>query len=226
MKKLSQAMQELGEAIRALRKGGESADGAIDDFADMGKRSNWKNPADFPQAPTRTPDGYLPTGDPVYNGPNSTAVGYDSSTMRNFDHVQPEPGVHDVVVHGEPDGTFRPGLVGTDGTGHPHDYTNPELIAQAVRDNPNYVPGQPVRLVSCHTGRVDVDPELKELNELTDRVPAGQQVADSLGVPVQAPTQAVGVPRYGDGKYVPKIANLPELPEGKWVTFWPRNTGS
>jgi hypothetical protein len=29
--------------------------------------------------------------------------------MRNFDAVKPHPGYHDVVVHGEPDGTFRPG---------------------------------------------------------------------------------------------------------------------
>ncbi|GIF22962.1 uncharacterized protein YukE [Actinoplanes tereljensis] len=212
MKKLAQAMKELGEAIRGLRKGGPRAD--------MGKRGDWKNPGDRPQTPTRPPDGYLPTGDPVYHGPNSTAVGYDSSTMRNFDHVQPEPGVHDVVVHGEPNGTFRPGVVGEDGGKYPHNYTNPEQIAQAVRDNPNYVPGQPVRLVSCHTGRVDANPDLPDL------VPAGQQVADSLGVPVTAPTQAVGVPLYGDGQYVPKIANNPKLPEGKWVTFWPRNTGS
>ncbi|WP_203733376.1 hypothetical protein [Paractinoplanes durhamensis] len=217
MKKLAQAMKELGEAIRGLRKGGK---GTADDLADMGKRSDWKNPGDRPLTPTRPPDGYLPTGDPVYHGPNSTAVGYDSSTMRNFDHVQPEPGVHDVVVHGEPNGTFRPGVVGDDGGKYPHNYTNPEQIAQAVRDNPNYVPGQPVRLVSCHTGRVDADPDLSGV------VPAGQQVADSLGVPVKAPTQAVGVPIYGDGKYVPKIANKPNLPEGKWVTFWPRNAGS
>jgi len=220
MKKLAQAMQELGDAIRALRRGGKGTDGAAGDLVDMGKRSDWKNPGDRPQPPTRPPDGYLPTGDPVYHGPTSTAVGYDSSTMRNFDHVQPEPGVHDVVVHGEPNGTFRPGVVGEDGGKYPHNYTNPEQIAQAVRDNPNYVPGQPVRLVSCHTGRVDADPNLPGL------VPAGQQVADSLGVPVTAPTQAVGVPIYGDGKYVPRIANKPDLPEGKWVTFWPRNTGS
>ncbi|SNY74061.1 WXG100 family type VII secretion target [Paractinoplanes atraurantiacus] len=213
MQKLAKAMKELGEAILALRKGGKGAD----DLVDMGKRSNWKNPGDRPQAPSRPPDGYLPTGDPVYHGPNSTAVGYDSSTMRNFDHVEPKPGVHDVVVHGEPNGTFRPGVVGEDGGKYPHNYTSPEQIAQAVRDNPNYVPGQPVRLVSCHTGRVDADPDLPGL------VPAGQQVADSLGVPVEAPTQAVGVPIYGSGKYVPRIANKPELPEGKWVTFWPRD---
>jgi hypothetical protein len=121
-------------------------------------------------------------------------------------------------VHGEPNGTFRPGLVGGDGGNYPHDYTNPEQIAQAVRDNPHYVPGQPIRLVACHTGRVD--------GSGLDMVPAGQQVADSLGVPVKAPTQAVGVPLYGDGRYVPQVANNPRLPEGKWVTFWPRTTGS
>ncbi|WP_067510003.1 WXG100 family type VII secretion target [Actinoplanes sp. TFC3] len=150
----------------------------------------------------------------------SRLISYAIEELATLGHVQPEPGVHDVVVHGEPNGTFRPGVVGEDGGKYPHNYTNPEQITQAVRDNPTYVPGQPVRLISCHTGRVDADPDVPGL------VPAGQQVADSLGAPEVAPTQAVGVPTRGDGKYVPRIANRPDLPEGKWVTFWPRNTGS
>jgi hypothetical protein len=176
------------------------------DLDPMGRRSDWTDPAAHPQPPSRPPDSHLPAGDPVYHRPGGTAIGYDSSTMRNFDAVAPQPGYHDVVVHGERNGLFRPGQVGADGADHPANYTHPQQIADAIRANPHY-DGGPVRLVSCHTGTVDPAAGVP---------PAGQQVADALGVPVMAPTNAVGVDRYGPVGQTPVIRG-----DGTWETFYP-----
>jgi hypothetical protein len=197
LRELGGAMRRLAENITKLRSGLEP----------MGKRSDWRDPADHPQTPTRTPDSQLPGGDPVYHSEHSTAIGYDSNTMRNFDAAGPEPGFHDVVVHGgEGNGQFRPGLIDAGGANHAANYTHPNQIADAIRNNPNYT-GGPVRLVSCHTGVVDE----------ALRVPsAAQQVADSLGVPVKAPTNAVGVPRRGGPGLEPII-----FEGGVWKMFYP-----
>ncbi|MEV4349512.1 hypothetical protein AB0J83_34055 [Actinoplanes sp. NPDC049596] len=204
LRRLGTAMEQLGAKIRDLRatRRGET---------DMGKRSDWakRDPADHPRPPARTPDSHLPSGDPVYHGPTSTAVGYDGRTMLNFDKVQPEPGYHDVVVHGERNGLVRPGVIGEDGADHPGTFTHPNQVAEAVRSNPNYT-GGPVRLVVCHSGTVD---------PAADSLPVGQQMADSLGVPVAAPTNAVGVNRYGAAQQVPSIRD-----GGTWVTFYPQHT--
>ena len=79
-------------------------------------------------------------------------------------------------------------------------------VTDAIRGNPHY-DGGPVRLVSCHTGTVD---------PAAGVAPAAQQVADALGVPVMAPTNAVGVNRYGPLGQVPQIRD-----GGTWEVFQP-----
>jgi hypothetical protein len=185
---------------------GFESDGSPHELDLMGRK--FDRPWERPKAPARIPDDHLPAGDPVYHGSYSTAIGYDSFTMSNFDRAKPEPGFHDAVVHGEPDGTFLPGLIGEDGANHPSNPTHPNQIADAIRNNPNYT-GGPVRLVSCHSGTVDPDAGVE---------PAAQGVADSLGVPVLAPTGAVGVERHTSGPQVPTIRD-----NGKWLMFYPRN---
>jgi len=66
-----------------------------------------------------------------------------------------------------------------------------------------------VRLVSCHSGAVD---------EAAGVPSAAQQVADALGVPVTAPTNAVGVRQTGPVGQVPMIRG-----GGTWETFYPRS---
>ncbi|UQU67840.1 hypothetical protein COUCH_16855 [Couchioplanes caeruleus] len=205
LRRLGFAMDELSGCVRALRRSD-----VADETADlMGRRSDWagRNPGEHPQEPSRPADSHLPSGDPVYYRPNSTAVGYDSQTVTNFDRVRPEPGYHDVVVHGERNGLFRPGVIGEDGADYPANYTHPNQIADAVRGNPAYT-GGPVRLISCHSGTVDPG---------AGAIPAGQEVANALGVPVKAPTDAVGVNRYGSAQQVPRIRD-----GGTWVTFYPQ----
>jgi len=174
---------------------------------DMGRRSDWTDPADRPQGPSRPPDSYLTAGDPVYYRPGATAIGYDGATMNNFDLVGPLPGHHDVVVHGTRAGAFRPGQVGADGGDYPTNFTHPQQIADAIRSNPHY-DGGPVRLVSCHSGTVDPAAGVS---------PPAQVVADALGVPVVAPTVAVGVDRYAPAGQTPLLQG-----SGQWVTFYPQ----
>jgi hypothetical protein len=201
LKSLISSLRHLGEAMRRLADNITKLRGGMEP---MGRRSGWRDPADHPQPPIRTPDSHLPGGDPIYHGENSTAIGYDSKTMRNFDGAQPEPGFHDVVVHGEPNGLFLPGMIGADGVDLPTNYTHPNQIADAIRNNPNY-DGGPVRLVSCHSAVA------------ADGLPApAQQVADALGVPVMAPTNAVGIGRRGPNIQVPQIRN-----GGVWEMFYP-----
>lgn len=172
----------------------------------LGTRRRRSDPRNYPAAPRRTPDSYLPGGDPVYHGQHSTAIGHDSATMINFDNVQPLAGHHDVVVHGTPEGYFLPGRVDASGTGFSGNATHSNHIADAVTGNPNYR-GEPVRLVSCHSGATAVNGETS----------AAQAVANRLGVPVQAPTNAVGVKTHGGPGQTPTIRQ-----PGNWVTFYPR----
>ncbi|WP_444947451.1 WXG100 family type VII secretion target [Micromonospora ureilytica] len=217
LRRLSDLIDELNGLLRRAARadpvspangatpGGRPGAWGDPDLDSMGRRSDWEDPAAHPQTPP-PPDANLPAGDPVYHRPNSTAIGYDSATMRNFDAVAPIPGHHDVVVHGERTGLFRPGLVGADGADHPANFTHPQQVADAIRANPHY-DGGPVRLVSCHTGTVAPEAGVP---------PAAQQVADALAVPVTAPTDAVGVDRYGPVGQTPMIRG-----DGEWKTFYP-----
>ena len=201
LRRLGDAMRRMADHITRLRetRGTDT----------MGRRSNWRDPAARPQPPARVPDSHLAAGDPVYHRETSTAIGYDARTMRNFDMARREPGFHDVVVHGDRNGMFQPGFTGADGRPQPGSDTHAQQIAEAVRGNPHY-DGGPVRLVSCHTGTVDPAAGVP---------PAAQQVADALGVPVRAPTNAVGVPRHGASEQELTVRDL-----GVWETFYPRST--
>ncbi len=201
LRRLGSAMDELGAAIATLRRA---------EASDMGtrreRRASNAAPGKHPVPPSRVPHDWLPAGDPVYHAANRTAIGYDSATMLNFDTARPKPGYHDVVVHGQPDGHFRPGLVGADGQDYRANVTHAGQIADAIRSNPGWG-GGPVRLISCHSGRVVPG---------ADVPPAAQQVADALGVPVLAPTQTVGVYLEGDADRAVHIFN-----NGKWKLFEP-----
>ncbi|MFE6923270.1 T3SS effector HopA1 family protein, partial [Nocardia sp. NPDC057663] len=131
-------------------------------------------------------DHFLPNGQGVVYTPTATSIGNDTSTHNVRNNLRNE-GAHDVIVHGSRSGHPIPGR---------SDRVDPEVIAQAIRDNPDYVPGTPIRLISCHAG--------------ADGSWA-KQLSDLIGAPVQAPTREVGT------------TNLPDQPAqlvgGKWETF-------
>ncbi|WP_227834241.1 ADP-ribosyltransferase [Nocardia macrotermitis] len=104
----------------------------------------------------------------VMHGTDRTAIGDDPEARRVFGNLRNE-GEHDVIVHGNRFGRPVPG--------NEHE-SNPQHIVDAIRDNPNYVEGTPVRLIACFAG---------------NEIGWAQHVADELGVPVRAPSDSVGV---------------------------------
>ncbi len=157
--------------------------------------------------PPKTPgDIVLDSGDHAYFRSHSTSIGYDSLTTLNRDLTAQIDGFHDIVVHGNPQGYFLPGRINHAGVDFHLGEVHAGHIVQAVRNNPDYT-GGPVRLLSCHSARV-----LDGIDEIL----AAQRVANDLGVPVKAPTEAVGI--------------YPHLPPGQasivfnggyWRTFLP-----
>ncbi|MFJ9887545.1 hypothetical protein ACIQRW_16975 [Streptomyces sp. NPDC091287] len=178
--------------------------------SDMGTRRGYEAriapESRIPYPPKEPGDLVLSTGDPVYFREGRTAIGYDRSTMVNFERVRPLDGYHDVVVHGNAQGFFEPGRVNQADEGFSAGDTHPSHIAEAIRANPSYN-GGPVRLVSCHTGNT---------SKGALDIPAAQAIANELGVPVTAPTNKVGVSsKFGPGQ-VPTIFG-----GGYWRIFLP-----
>lgn len=167
--------------------------------------------------PKEASDLVLETGDHVYFGDGATAIGYDQNTVGNFARVQPLKGYHDVVVHGNNRGFFMPGRINEAGVGFPAGDVHPSHITDAIRNNPSYN-GGPIRLISCHTGHIrflsDENTPLTGKGVLHDS--AAQAIANELGVPVMAPTDAVGTfSNRGPGQ-IPRINR-----NGYWRTFLP-----
>jgi hypothetical protein len=79
-------------------------------------------------------------------------------------------GYHDVIIHGDLHGFSTR----SDGTGI--DMT-PHELANYIRGQENYVPGTPIRLLSCETG--------------AHGATAAQNLANILRVPVLAPTDTL-----------------------------------
>lgn len=196
-------LKGIAASLRAIRSG------APDLMSAMGTRRFWKElrstESEVPVPPDRIPDAETLSGDAVYFSDHSTAIGYDRRTLNNFDNADPIPGYHDVVVHGGDEGVALPGRINNAGEEFPVEM-NPGHIADAVRQNPAYT-GGPVRLVSCHSGTIAAGRE---------ELPIAQQVANDLGVPVKAPTNAVGVSRFPKGPETPDIKG-----GGYWRTFLP-----
>ncbi|WP_433592832.1 toxin glutamine deamidase domain-containing protein [Nocardia sp. CA-145437] len=125
----------------------------------------------------------------VRHGPNRTALGESPDVQRVYDNVRNEGG-HDVVVHGDRFGkpTAEGGIE-----------VAPHRVLEAIRNNPEYVEGTPVRLLSCHSG---------------NDVGWAQYIANELGVPVRAPSDVVGVRAIPDSPAV--LAK-----DAEWRTFHP-----
>lgn len=134
-------------------------------------------------------NSHAPTAEPVHYGADRTALGDSPEVQRAFQNLRNE-GEHDVIVHGD-----RFGHPTVDG-GYEID---PHKVVEAIRSNPDYVPGTPVRLVSCHSG---------------NGIGWAQHVARELGVPVRAPSDMVGVRNHPDS---PAVIHG----DGVWRTFHP-----
>ena len=119
-------------------------------------------------------ESFIANGSTVTHSPTATAIGGDSPTMRNFERSTGVNG-HDVIVHGEltPDGEmfFR-----VDG-----ERVHTQQIADAILENPDYIPGTPIQMVVCRAAC-----------GLSD------ELSDALGgVPVQASPRRVRLDENG-----------------------------
>ncbi|MFC9474166.1 hypothetical protein ACFTS5_18465 [Nocardia sp. NPDC056952] len=173
------------------RPGRAGADDAASprDRADSGDDRRQPQPDDNDSGPVY--DTQLPNGQGVVHHPTGTAIGEDARTHRVSENVRND-GSHDVVVHGRRDGSVTPS------NGDP---VHPRDIVDAIRNNPNYVPGTPIRLLSCHAG---------------NSKGWAQYIADQLGVDVTAPTDRVGVRREpGSDPVIDR--------GGQWRTFSPES---
>ncbi|WP_157107722.1 toxin glutamine deamidase domain-containing protein [Nocardia amikacinitolerans] len=147
------------------------------------------NTPSTPQSPTNTttPDNPTPPDStpPITHTPTSTALGDDPATHRVQNNLRNE-GDFDVIFHADQNGT-------------PLNNLTPDQIVDAIRSNPNYKPGTPIRLIACNTAN---NPAL------------ARHIANELGAPVHTPSDAVGTP------------NKPNSPahirnNGTWTTHHP-----
>lgn len=160
----------------------------------------------LPAPPKEHGDIVLATGDHVYHQPDLTTIGYDGMTQLNREFTVRLDGYHDVIVHGNDKGFFMPGRKNAAGVDFPPGEVHPSHIVEAIRNNPSYK-GERIRLISCHTGRV---------RDGTADVPAAQQLANELGVPVMAPTDEVGIYPSRPKGQEPEVQN-----GGYWKIFLP-----
>ncbi|MFE2995137.1 toxin glutamine deamidase domain-containing protein [Nocardia sp. NPDC059246] len=134
-------------------------------------------------------DSHPATELPVRHGTDRTALGNSPEVQRVYDNVRNE-GEHDVIIHGN-----RFGKPTADGGFE----IDPQKIVEAIHNNPNYIEGTPIRLLSCHSG---------------NDIGWAQHIANELGVPVRAPSDLVGVRAVPDSP-----ATLHDSAE--WRTFHP-----
>ncbi len=145
-----------------------------------------QNPADTAPATPDTPATPSdPTTPPVTHTPTSTALGDDPATHRVQNNLRNE-GDFDVIFHADQNGT-------------PLNNLTPDQIVDAIRSNPNYNPGTPIRLIACNTAN---NPDL------------ARHIANELGAPVHTPSDAVGTPNKPDSPA--HIRN-----NGTWTTHHP-----
>ncbi|MDX3407112.1 putative T7SS-secreted protein [Streptomyces anthocyanicus] len=170
-------------------------------FSMMGKSRWWKADSPHVAPPGRQADDALPSDMPIYHKPGATAIGYDPATLRNFDVAERLPGYQDVIIHGTTDGRMVAGQVNRAGQRAGGHDVHPNHVLDTINRIPGYN-GEPIRMLTCHSGTAQ--PEVI------------QHMANSLGVPVKAPTNAVGVPSFGDGPFTPQIKD-----NGSWLTFLP-----
>ncbi|MFG2312360.1 putative T7SS-secreted protein [Streptomyces sp. NPDC048566] len=170
-------------------------------FSGMGKRRWWKTDSPHAGPPTRPTSDSLPSDIPVYHKDGATAIGYDPSTLRNFDVAERLPGYQDVIIHGTTDGRMLAGQANRAGQATAGHTVHPNHVLDTIRQIPGY-DGGPIRMLTCHSGVAQPQ--------------AIQGIANSLGVPVKAPTNVVGVPSFGKGPFKPTIND-----GGSWLTFLP-----
>ncbi len=146
----------------------------------------------------------------VVPGPANLMAGTDRFYLNAARRADIDPnGAFDVIAHGS---THEIEVMTSNGAV----LVDQRAAARLIQNSPGYVEGQPVRLLSCSTGACDTG--------------FAQNLANKMGIPVQAPTDLVWA--YGDGSMVvaPRMStdptsylfNVPNKAlEGTFRTFVP-----
>ena len=143
----------------------------------------------MPPAP-KTADG-VPLGKSQHLSPDDPNLAGGVYSRFNKLNDTPE-GMHDIVVHGSPDGFAR-------------DSAFRQPVSPATLAEEAALAGrvdEPVRLVSCEAACG----------------PAAQELADALGAPVLAADDLVWITQSGNVVAGPK----PNIPTGNWTWFMPQ----
>ncbi|MGP9526298.1 hypothetical protein ACT3QO_14205, partial [Psychrobacter sp. AOP7-D1-15] len=131
-------------------------------------------------------DSFTESGTTVRHGTNSTAIGDDGNTIRNYENAANTGNGHNVIVHGQLEydefgGTpviSSTSTVKVNGGRDVEMQSIPisiEQVSAAVRSNPDYKIGDPVCFGSCWSGSSGT----------------AQELANELGARVLAPTRPV-----------------------------------
>ncbi|MGP4114866.1 hypothetical protein ACTWP5_28675, partial [Streptomyces sp. 4N509B] len=99
------------------------------------------------------------------NHPGFSMMAQNDPFYRNALNISPLDGHYDVVAHGDPHHTY---MHAADGR-----RISPRELAQIIRNQADYAPGSPIRLLSCNTGHMNGT--------------FARRLAQHLGVPVIAP---------------------------------------
>ena len=92
----------------------------------------------------------------------------DGELKRNSQWVIPVKGYYDVAMHGAPDAVAFGGKEAN---------MSPKMLARIIRSQPNYTPGENIRLLSCYTGA-----------SINGDYCFAEELSNALGVKVMAPT--------------------------------------
>jgi hypothetical protein len=181
-----------------LTKGAEAIDGIAANVAAKTEGAVGTNGG------TNLLDGATASGDTVYHGNVSTAIGDDLATVNNFKNAINTGNGHNVIVHGQLTYDELGGIPIVNGR-----VTNPAQIAEAVKSNPSYIEGSQVCFASCWSGSSG----------------SAQELANSLKAPIFAPSRPVAwnaaTNKWIFDTDVPgmQIKNPQIIPE--WKMFYP-----
>lgn len=130
---------------------------------------------------------------------------YQSASKRPASNVDPE-GQFDVVAHGTP---HRIQVTRSNGQ---EVMVSHRTAARLIQQSPGYKPGQPIRMLSCSTGKVDHG--------------FAQNLANKMNVPVNAPDEILWAWPNGKMRVAPPLPNVtPAYPnmkaEGGFRVFRP-----
>jgi hypothetical protein len=136
----------------------------------------------------------------------------DDLAIQLAKNAKPLPGVYDVIAHGKPSGL----KLFLDGKSP---WASAKELATWILKQEDYVPGTPIRLVSCHAGSSPLDGGLPIAAELANEMKVEVIAADTWVQPnLDGTLSLVDITKtYWDTK----TSMMEYVPAGNWKLFTP-----